>query len=123
VYLDAGDVVVLHPVNYYLRRLRPWTRAVRPSDPALYERLYVTGAQSPVLLPDWRQQQFMRRLRSSQADFVEEVARVSRIEPADIRARAAGPSPAQIDLDAAVLLLPGPYAGCADQAARLRIRP
>ena len=122
IYLDAGDVTLPHPVYYYLRRLRPWERAAQTSDAAVYGYLYGDESQAPVLLPDWRQREFLTRLRESAPDFVASVTRSGRVGAADVRARASAPSPAEIDLDEAVLLLPGPYAACASEVLRGRPR-
>jgi hypothetical protein len=123
VYLDAGDVTLPHPVYYYFRRLRPWVRADRPSDAALFGYLFDVRTPAPVLLPDWRQREFMSRLREGDPDFVDEVTRSGRATAAEIGSHAGAPAPAQIDLEEAVLLLPGPDAACAADVRRGRARP
>jgi len=35
LYVDVPRVAIFHPLNYYFRRLRPWTRAEAPSPEGL----------------------------------------------------------------------------------------
>jgi hypothetical protein len=95
-------------------------RAERPSDAAVYAFLYGTERPAPVLLPDWRQREFMARLREGDAAFIDQVTRLGGLGVEHVRANASATWPAQIDLDDAVLLLPGPFAACASDVLRER---
>lgn len=115
LYLDEGLATFPYPVYYYLRQLRSWEIAERPSDPALYERLYIAGRQQPVFLTERRYKEFMARMRASSPGFVDEVAQGVEVSPAEIRERAGDPGPRRVRFYDVLMLLPGPYASCAVQ--------
>jgi hypothetical protein len=83
--------LISHPLYYYFRRVRPWTRAPSP-DPALIGRsLGDPGQWKPMLVSEATYQDFMN-------------AHATR-----------PPSPPMVALPDVVLLLPGPYSTCADE--------
>jgi hypothetical protein len=98
---DAAGALTHHSYHFYLRALEPWERANRPDPAELERRLFVPGAQTPVLLPH--------------ADYslVTDVA-VSRNLPPFV-GFSADPG--------LVVVLPGPFAKCAAPAARAGALP
>jgi hypothetical protein len=93
LYLDLPDSVVSHPLYYYFRRIRPWTRA-RSAEPAAIGRQLDDPAEwRPMLVWDSTFQDFMNALASA------------------VSARP--PSPPMVVFPDVVLILPGPYAACA----------
>ncbi len=112
LYIDVDNQPVLHPINYYFRHLRPWEQVSRPSDPALYDRLFDAAHERPVVLLDRRYHEFMGRLRTSDAGLVEQVATSDHIDPATVRARAKSPALVTVRFYQYFVLLPGPYAAC-----------
>ncbi|MGE3177751.1 MAG: hypothetical protein AB7O32_09790 [Vicinamibacterales bacterium] len=93
LYVDVGPEPMTHGQNYYFRRLRPWTRAETPSPEAL-ERLLDDPMPRPLLVSDSTYQTFMRGSATG--------------------ARQRTASPPLVSFPDLVLLLPGPYAECAD---------
>ena len=104
---------LLHPVNYYFRRLRPWQVAERPSYPAIYGRLFGPSDRRPVLLHERWYDRFMALVQQGDDDFVAEVARVNGVMLDDVRGTIVGPMPAAVYVYFYVLLLPEPYDVCA----------
>ena len=104
---------LLHPVNYYFRRVRPWQVAERAPYPAIYGRLFGRADRRPVLLHERWRNAFMALLEQGDDDFVAEVARVNGVTADDVRRIAVGPMPAAVDVYYYVLLLPEPYDVCA----------
>ena len=88
LYLDVPGEFISHPLYYYFRRVRPWTRAQSPDPAAIGLALGDPSHSRPMLVWDSTYQAFM----SSQPS-----------RPA---------SPPMIALPDVVLLLPGPYASC-----------
>jgi 4-amino-4-deoxy-L-arabinose transferase-like glycosyltransferase len=115
VYNYLADREIFHPNYYYFRRLRPWHRADRASDPGLYSRLYLIDEKRPILISDERYREFKERLQMKTPDFVAEVARVNGLDPDAVRARASEAAPALAALRDMLVLLPGEYAACADR--------
>jgi hypothetical protein len=95
LYLDLPPEVVSHGLNYYFRRVRPWQRAPAPAPDALASFLDDSASYRPMLVYDGTYQAFMHG-RS------------------DTLARARIVSPPMVSFPDVVLLLPGPYAACAD---------
>ncbi len=107
LYVDIPDRVfaVSHPLYYYFRQLRPWTRAQTPSPAALARYLDKPSAWQPILVWDRTYQEFRRTPdRSGTSPDARQMSTPM------ITARRA---PHQ---DEALLLLPGPYAVCAEKA-------
>jgi 4-amino-4-deoxy-L-arabinose transferase-like glycosyltransferase len=100
MYIDAPDEGIQHGMNYYFRRLRPWTRAPQPSPDRLANVIDLPSEQQPALV--WRPtyEQYLETRSSTDA-------------AADDAHLAVVPMP-----DDMVLVLPGPYAACAPQADR-----
>ncbi|MBI2835436.1 MAG: glycosyltransferase family 39 protein [Acidobacteria bacterium] len=115
LYVNVPDDLMGHPLNYYFRRIRPWERINSPSKAGLYRRLYVE--QQPVLVGEPWYQEFMRRLRSRDGRFIDELARAGGLDPAAIRAHADDASPPLVSFSDVLLLLPGPYAVCSPEGA------
>jgi hypothetical protein len=101
LYVDIPDRAISHPMYYYLRRLRPWTRVDTnaPAPAALGTQLYDRSEWRPILVWDKTYQQFRNGVDGDGPD--------------------PHASPALVARDDALLLLPGPYARCADDANRL----
>jgi 4-amino-4-deoxy-L-arabinose transferase-like glycosyltransferase len=89
VYVDATSDDISHPQNYYLRRLRPWTRSTPPSPEAVATYLYQPEFQRPVLIAEPRYQELVAR--------------------GVIGGRPAG---RRFGINNLMILLPGPYAAC-----------
>jgi hypothetical protein len=93
LYLDLPDPVISHPLYYYFRRVRPWTRAQSPDPAAIGRHLDDPAEWRPMLVWDSTYQDFMNSRGSAES--------------------ARPPSPPMVALPDVVLLLPGPYAACA----------
>jgi 4-amino-4-deoxy-L-arabinose transferase-like glycosyltransferase len=93
LYLDVPDSVISHPLYYYFRRVRPWTRAQSPDPAAIGRHLDDPAEWRPMLVWDSTYQDFMNARASAES--------------------ARPPSPPMVALPDVVLLLPGPYAACA----------
>lgn len=104
---------LLHPVNYYFRRLRPWQVVERPSYPAVYGRLFGLAERGPVLLHERWHEGFMGLMQQGDDDFVAEVATVNGVTADYVRDTAVGPMPAAVSVYFYDLLLPAPYDVCA----------
>ena len=50
-FYNAAALMADHPYYYYLHRIGPWLVANRPADDQLQRRLFVTGEQTPIVLP------------------------------------------------------------------------
>jgi 4-amino-4-deoxy-L-arabinose transferase-like glycosyltransferase len=89
LYLDLPDRVIGHPLYYYYRRIRPWTRAKSPTPSAIGRYLTDPVERRPVLVWEPTYQEYRRMDRTAA-------------------------SPAMITFtDDVLLLLPGPYEVCA----------
>ena len=95
LYVDLPDSLLLHPLNYYFRRVRPWTRAHTDAFSPLYTRLFTPGEQQPALVSAERYEEFTRRL-----DGVSPLPGPG------------GQVMPMVLFDRVVLLLPGPYGPC-----------
>jgi 4-amino-4-deoxy-L-arabinose transferase-like glycosyltransferase len=93
LYVDLPDSVISHPLYYYFRRIRPWTRAQSPEPAAIGRQLDDPAEWRPMLVWD-----------STYQDFVNARAPAGSARPL---------SPPMVALPDVVLLLPGPYAVCA----------
>jgi 4-amino-4-deoxy-L-arabinose transferase-like glycosyltransferase len=93
LYVDLPDSAISHPLYYYFRRIRPWTRARSAEPGAIGRQLDDPAEWRPMLVWDSTYQDFMN-------------ARASAVS-------ARPPSPAMVVFPDVVLLLPGPYAACA----------
>jgi len=97
LYLDLPDRAIGHPLNYYFRRVRPWTRPAESSAASLERYLYDPAERRPILVWGPTYQAFRRGPGPAAAHV---------------------PSPAMVAFDHDVLLLlPGPYAVCGADAA------
>ena len=105
IYLDLPDAVISHPMYYYFRRIQPWTRAESSSPSQIYQRVYEPQRVQPVLVWDQTYQQFMRDPQSSAGPVTGTLA-----------------APPMVGLVDALVLLPGPYAQCADVDAQTASR-
>jgi 4-amino-4-deoxy-L-arabinose transferase-like glycosyltransferase len=94
LYVDLPDGAVDHPLNYYFRRLRPWTRPETPSPARIGD--YLEGPNLRPVLVSRSSYDAFRRLPATGA--VSEAAQSS--------------TPALALRDNVLLLLPGPYAAC-----------
>ena len=100
LYVDVPGAVMWHPIYYYFRNVRPWTRT-ESEQPAIFEK-YLNDPQEakPILVWDHHYQDLMRQgADSGSAD----------------RARTA--SPPMVTFNDMLLLLPGPYAACSSEAS------
>ena len=105
LHLDLPDSVISHPMYYYFRRIQPWTRAKSPSFSQLYQHLYEPQHLQPILAWDVTYQSFMRRPESPAGPVSTYLA-----------------SPPMVVLDDALVLMPGPYAACAEPDATAQRR-
>jgi hypothetical protein len=104
LYVEAEDRLY-HPVNYYLRRLRPWERPGQLSDARLYDRLYGAN-RGPALVAGDRYDEFNARLRKG------DPALVGSVDSGSVRARAREAEPLIYRYADVLVLLPGRYAEC-----------
>jgi hypothetical protein len=96
LYVDVPDIYISHPLYYYFRRVRPWTRAKDSNPDAIARYLDDPAERRPMLLWDTTYQSFMSARAAAESGL-----RVS---------------PPMIALPDVVLLLPGPYAVCSEAA-------
>ena len=101
LYVDT-DSSMWHPIYYYFRRIRPWTRQVEPSAQELDRRLRDPGAFGPSLVQEQRYRDYQRG--------------------GAVAGLAGGVTPPLISLFEYELLLPGPYGVCSPEAP-LRAAP
>jgi 4-amino-4-deoxy-L-arabinose transferase-like glycosyltransferase len=92
LYVDVPDMYISHPLNYYFRRVRPWTRAEKSDTETIARYLNGADERRPMLLWDTTYRNFMNAQASAESG-----------RPS---------SPPMIALPDVVLLLPGPYAAC-----------
>lgn len=92
LYVDVPGEYISHPLYYYFRRVRPWTRVETPDPAAIGNALDDPARSKPMLVWDSTYQSFMNARASAQTG-----------RP---------PSPPMVALPDVVLLLPGPYAVC-----------
>jgi 4-amino-4-deoxy-L-arabinose transferase-like glycosyltransferase len=105
LYVDAPPPAISHPVYYYLRRVRPWTRAETPRFELLDQYLHDPAAFRPILVWEPTYQAFWY---GTGAELVS--------GPPSSR----HPSPSMLVFEDVgsntFLLLPGPYAACGAEA-------
>lgn len=95
LYVDT-DSSMWHPIYYYFRRVRPWTRQVNPAPEILDRNLHDPSGLRPSLVQEDRYRDYLHG---------PDAARFS-----------GGPSPPMISMFEYVLLLPGPYSSCSNEA-------
>jgi 4-amino-4-deoxy-L-arabinose transferase-like glycosyltransferase len=100
LYVD-GDGSMWHPINYYFRRVQPWTHQPEPSAERLARYVNEPGDYRPSLVQETRYRAYAPALRTA----------------VDARASV---SPPMIGLHEYVLLLPGPYRVCSPES---RLQP
>jgi hypothetical protein len=93
LYVDAPGEAISHGMNYYFRRVRPWTRTPEPQPAALEAMLAEGSGARPMLVYDRTYQAFMRG--------------------GDREVRQRTTSPPMVSFPDVVLLLPGPWSACA----------
>jgi hypothetical protein len=96
LYVD-GDGSMWHPINYYFRRVQPWTHQPQSSVERLVRYVNEPGDYRPSLVQETRYRAYAPMFRT-----------------------AASVSPPMIGLHEYVLLLPGPYRVCSPES---RLRP
>lgn len=95
-FYNAAALAADHPYYYYLRHTGPWLLANQPVDDQLRRRLFVPGAQTPIVL--------------SRKDYELLTVRVDALWAAETAGRP--PLTGIAREDSVVVLLPGPYAAC-----------
>jgi 4-amino-4-deoxy-L-arabinose transferase-like glycosyltransferase len=100
LYVDT-DSSMWHPIYYYFRRVRPWTRQATPAPDILDRNLHDAAALRPSLVQEDRYRDYLHGPEASRFT--------------------GGPSPPMISMFEYVLLLPGPYSRCSTEA-RLQAR-
>lgn len=105
LYVDLPDTSLGHPLYYYFRRVRPWTRAESRSPLALQQYVNDPAERRPSLVWEPTYREFRRLDHTSSLDM----------------------DAAQLPLvsfpDDALLLLPGPYGACTPSPVRRREIP
>jgi hypothetical protein len=101
LYVDT-DSSMWHPIYYYFRRLRPWTRQTTPAPEILDRNLHDPGNLRPSLVQEDRYREYLHGPQASR--FTDSA------------------SPPMMSMLEYVLLLPGPYSRCSTEA-RLRASP
>jgi hypothetical protein len=94
--LVDSDIEIWHPINFYLRRIAPWTRQTAPSPDALDRALHDPASLQPALIHDERYRLYARAPAAAGAKWID--------------------SPPMIALSEYVLLLPGPYRVCSPES-------
>jgi 4-amino-4-deoxy-L-arabinose transferase-like glycosyltransferase len=103
LYVDTPAAAISHPMYYYLRRVRPWTRTEAPAPVALGRYLDDPAQQRPILVWEPTYREYWRTTGAAEA------VRAGRTSP---------PMVVLSDIvDNVFLLLPGPYAVCSPDAA------
>lgn len=100
LYLDLPDSAILHPLYYYFRRVRPWTRAELPSPDDFLRYLHDPTVWRPILVWGETYQAFRRH-------------------PGFLAAFPGGSSASQptvVFSDDVLLALPAPYTACSSNA-------
>jgi 4-amino-4-deoxy-L-arabinose transferase-like glycosyltransferase len=92
LYVDSAEEGFWHPVYYYFRRIRPWTRAVKASPETVDRYLHEAGNERPILIPE-------RRYR----EYFYPGGRLAGRDPSP---------PLMSMIGEHLLLLPGPYGAC-----------
>jgi hypothetical protein len=95
LYVDT-DSSMWHPIYYYFRRVRPWTRQATPAPEILDRNLHDAAALRPSLVQEDRYRGYLHGAEASRFS--------------------GGPSPPMISMFEYVLLLPGPYSSCSTEA-------
>jgi 4-amino-4-deoxy-L-arabinose transferase-like glycosyltransferase len=95
LYVDT-DSSMWHPIYYYFRRIRPWTRQETPAPAILDRNLHDAAALRPSLVQEDRYRDYLHGPEASRFT--------------------GGPSPPMISMFEYVLLLPGPYSSCSTEA-------
>jgi 4-amino-4-deoxy-L-arabinose transferase-like glycosyltransferase len=101
LYVDT-DSSMWHPIYYYFRRVRPWTRQTTPAPEILDRNLHDPGNLRPSLVQEDRYREYLHGPQASR--FTDSA------------------SPPMMSMLEYVLLLPGPYSRCSTEA-RLRASP
>ena len=96
LYVDT-DSSMWHPILYYFRRIRPWTRQTEPSAERLLETLNDPAAVKPSLVQELRYRDYLSG-------------------PQGERFRQGG-TPPMVGLLEYALLLPGPYRACSPESS------
>jgi hypothetical protein len=112
-FYNAAALVADHPYYYYLRSTGPWLLADRADDDQLRQRLFVAGAQTPIVLPRKEYELLTVRVASLWKELNQ--APVRQVSESAGRPPLTGIA---VERDASVVvLLPGPYAACVAPAA------
>jgi 4-amino-4-deoxy-L-arabinose transferase-like glycosyltransferase len=97
-FYNAAALAADHPYYYYLRHTGPWLLADHPVDDQLQRRLFVAGAQTPIVL--------------SRKDYELLTVRIATLWTAHGETASRPPLTGIAREDSVVVLLPGPYAAC-----------
>jgi len=95
LYVDT-DSSMWHPIYYYFRRIQPWTRQVNPAPEILQRNLHDPAGLRPSLVQENRYRDYLHG--------------------PDAPRFSGAPSPPMISMLEYVLLLPGPYSSCSNEA-------
>jgi hypothetical protein len=105
LHVDAPPAAISHPLYYYLRQVRPWSR-VDPSDPELLDRyLHDSSEVRPILVWEPTYQRFWYGV-----DTPGDSPSTHRASPSMIVFKDIGSN--------TFLLLPGPYAVCSAETRK-----
>jgi 4-amino-4-deoxy-L-arabinose transferase-like glycosyltransferase len=95
LYVDT-DSSMWHPIYYYFRRIQPWTRQTNPAPEILQRNLHDPDGLRPSLVQENRYRDYLHGPDASRFS--------------------GAPSPPMISMLEYVLLLPGPYSSCSNEA-------
>jgi 4-amino-4-deoxy-L-arabinose transferase-like glycosyltransferase len=100
LYVDVPGAVMWHPIYYYFRAVRPWTRT-ESEQPAVFDK-YLNDSREPrpILVWDRHYQDLIHHSTESGA-----------------AERTRTMSPPMVNFNDMLLLLPGPYAACSSEAS------
>jgi 4-amino-4-deoxy-L-arabinose transferase-like glycosyltransferase len=107
-FYNAASLIADHPYYYYLRRVGPWLLTDRPTDEELRRRLFVNGAQTPIVMSRKAYELLTLTVSTLWTQSQRETSGVTGSPVSAPRPLLTGVAPDET----AVVLLPGPYRTC-----------
>jgi hypothetical protein len=121
VWVEARSIT--HVFAYYLHDLGPWQQRDFASDGTVVKHLLTSGNYRPVLLSRERYDEVMTRIVRHRAELIDRLSQMTGLDPATLEQDARDTVLGIIEFHAEVLLLPGPFSGCAPVRTRLGSPP